>query len=714
MLLGDVFIPKTIINYLASGAAVPDGTIKDWDIQTSGNAYRADSRLLDRIRAFKHVYAETWAEWKQDTAALCRELLGADFDDALQSRVTREDALLLAEEGPLASGEFLGKSTEFVTWLKSKDRKFAAIDMESSGAMELADLSSDGHTRFLAIRGISDFADERKPVVEDKYRGAFRQIALENACTFLWAAISANLFAMDAVSAQDAKAPAPNMTLAHEDYLTRTDVTFQHRSKRFLTLADLFVYPDLGSLTPQGGRLQIKLSSATLADFASLAAKTLLIGEEQSGKTALAKTLCYEYYQKGAAPLLFNGRQFKTADFERVIKGAETQQYGAEVLESQFAQGTAIIVVDDFNATRLNKRNQQKLLQHLSTIANKVILFGTMDLLLLDTQYTDFGGFSFFEILPFGHVRRSDLITKWVSLGRESTATEAEIYKSVDIYQQHVNGIILRNIVPPKPFFICTIMQTFETTLPSDYTLTSYGHCYQSLIVEAFMRAGVQPNEIDSHVNYLAELAYFMMQKKGGKLSTASYQEFEAEYAQKYFVHAEADIGEMLLRTRILRYDENNNIEFSYRYTYYFYCSKYMCEHFDKPEIQAAVTDVCAAIHLESNANIVIFMAHHSRDSRLIDEILLHTMLRFSGTTQATLNAEETSHFVEYERTIPKLVIEQRDIKKSRQKVLEIKDRIEEYEDRSAEEEPTKKSVRANVCRDSQQRSVHRYIGPDT
>jgi hypothetical protein len=70
-------------------------------------------------------------------------------------------------------------------------------------------------------------------------------------------------------------------------------------------------------------------------------------------------------------------------------------------------------------------------------------------------------------------------------------------------------------------------------------------------------------------------------------------------------------------------------------------------------------------------------MCHHSKDQTLVDEILLNTMLRFSGMAESKLAPEETGHFSEYEKLIPQLVIEERNIREQRNRELDNRDKME-------------------------------------
>ncbi|MCU7226264.1 hypothetical protein OC498_15480, partial [Acinetobacter bohemicus] len=66
-----------------------------------------------------------------------------------------------------------------------------------------------------------------------------------------------------------------------------------------------------------------------------------------------------------------------------------------------------------------------------------------------------------------------------------------------------------------KPMYILTIIQTLDNiNLSRDFSLTSYGHCYNSLILSLLQKIRVNHNDFDGILNFLSFLAYEMFTKK--------------------------------------------------------------------------------------------------------------------------------------------------------------------------------------------------------
>jgi len=193
LLPGDVFIPSRVDEYMANSAAIG---IEQNEFVMSGNYYDCDRRLLDRFRNFSTRFSEAFVNWREETkrslkATISREEIEqlAKIDVNLKSI-----GLKVGEDKALASGPAVAKGQAFIKWLKERfDRKIAAIEMESAGVFEAA-LSKINQPRIIAIRPISDIADERKVKIEQIVGDSLRIFSLKNAISLLKIAIEYGIF----------------------------------------------------------------------------------------------------------------------------------------------------------------------------------------------------------------------------------------------------------------------------------------------------------------------------------------------------------------------------------------------------------------------------------------------------------------------------------------------------------------------------------------
>jgi hypothetical protein len=142
---------------------------------------------VDLIRATRHfafAHKELFQDWCGEGARELANLLpSAERESLIQTNALR--AAPRCVDGPIASGPTLAASQVFVKWLKKRNRKFLAVEMESGGALA-AIYERAEPARSLVLRGISDYGDERKSQLDRVRGGALRRYAMRNAVRLLW------------------------------------------------------------------------------------------------------------------------------------------------------------------------------------------------------------------------------------------------------------------------------------------------------------------------------------------------------------------------------------------------------------------------------------------------------------------------------------------------------------------------------------------------
>jgi len=196
---GDVFIPDSVNEYLANAASKGKGKV--WTFETSGNHFLTSVRLLNRFQLFAHTHKAHYGRWLDETVQRRAALIQRPVQEAIAAAglVMRGECRLYAgDDRKLASGPAVGKGKAFLEWLtKEVDRKVAAMEMESAGVYDAAIIRTPA-PRTMAIRGISDYADDRKDKIETSAKGLFRELAAKNALSLLFCGIEAGLFEPDA------------------------------------------------------------------------------------------------------------------------------------------------------------------------------------------------------------------------------------------------------------------------------------------------------------------------------------------------------------------------------------------------------------------------------------------------------------------------------------------------------------------------------------
>ena len=240
----------------------------------------------------------------------------------------------------------------------------------------------------------------------------------------------------------------------------------------------------------------------------------------------------------------------------------------------------------------------------------------------------------------------------------------------IDKIEEKVNGIISNNqIVPRFPFYILTILQSFEMFMPKDYGITAHGHCYQALLTAQLIKKGIKLDEIDSCLNYLTELAFDMytIKKKYGKYGISNYEAFKDKYVTRYYI-----LKGIIRRIEDADYPvlklAQDKTSFEYSYIYYFFLGKYLAVH----GTQNDMDDICRDIHYKENAFIVIFTVYHAQKKELLDTILRHCANSFESIPPAELNTEETRFMQNLLNDLPKSIISARPVPENRREERDL------------------------------------------
>jgi hypothetical protein len=459
-------------------------------------------------------------------------------------------------------------------------------------------------------------------------------------------------------------------------FLNSTEIVFLHSQKDYVYLDDVYIYPDLKRIGDDDSTINVTKSSKSLVEKCN--DKILIFGQEQSGKTSLAKKLIKENFNNDIATIYIEAKSIGRTDLNRTLNSSVKQQYGL----SSFADYLKLpnkkaLVIDDYTEIKINQTFQGKFFENIFDEFDYITIFADDSLKYSEYEYLLFGDFDQYEILPFGHYLRSKLIRTWTHLGQEETIKQDELLELVDTSTIHVDSMLRKNIVPAKPLFILTILQTLQTFRPSDYGLTSYGHCYQHLIQQNLIKASIHSSEIDTYINYMTELSYYIYNTGSTSVTDAQFEKFQQQYSSNYVLNdTHQNIFDRLVSSGIL-HSNNEQVSFGYKYIFYFYTAKYIADHIRQDDAKIIIESLCEKLHSEKHANILIFITHHSKDSNIIDEIRLYTSAIFEDFSEADLGAEDLKHLKSELEEIPNLKFENKPVEQVREERLHALDDFE-------------------------------------
>ena len=437
-------------------------------------------------------------------------------------------------------------------------------------------------------------------------------------------------------------------------------------SQEHVKLQDTFVFPTLRNYSSQTKSGRVSRKKITNPEQLLRNNFSLIHGEEMSGKTALAKYLFLHLVKKSKPVLYVDLKEVSRRPLEEILRDFYTRQFDGDYSLWKL-QKDKILILDDLSSAP----NLIEFVISAKKFFKKVIITLSSDVFNSffrdETRLVDFHEL---RIEPLTHGQQEDLIRKRLELSdRDEPITDGFI----DQVRRHVNSVITsKKIVPRYPFFILSILQLYEGFMPSNLSITSYGHCYYVLIVATLTKAGISSDDRDINAcfNFAENLAFEIYQHSSEEdtSNALSLDMFIEEYQEKFFI-----FDSILNRLKDKKYGiVAADGRFKAPYMYYFFLgrflSKKMAEH------KVIITEMSERSYVTSNYLTLLFIIHHTSDKKIIDEILINTMCTLEAIQPAVLNPEETKRFGSIRNALSKNILSEDSVETERAKMNKAHD----------------------------------------
>lgn len=437
-------------------------------------------------------------------------------------------------------------------------------------------------------------------------------------------------------------------------------------SQEYIKLQDTFVFPTLRNYSSQTKSGQVSRKKITNPEQLLKNNFSLVHGEEMSGKTALAKYLFLYLVEKSKPVLYVDLKEVSRRPLEEFFLGIYSRQFEGDYSLWKL-QEDKILILDDLSSAP----NLIEFIISAKKFFKKIIVTLSSDVFnSFFRDETRLADFHELKIEPLTHGQEEDLIRKRLEVSdRDEPITDGFI----DQVRRHINSVITsKKIVPRYPFFILSILQLYEGFMPSNLSITSYGHCYYILIVASLTKAGVSGDDKDINAcfNFAENLAFEIYQQsfEENTSNAMNLDTFIAEYKEKFFI-----FDSILNRLKDKKYGiVTADGRFRTPYMYYFFLgrflSKKMAEH------KVIITEMSEKSYVTSNYLTLLFIIHHTSDKKIIDEILINTMCTLESIQPAVLNPEETKRFGSIRNALSKNILSKDSVKTEREKMNKARD----------------------------------------
>lgn len=478
------------------------------------------------------------------------------------------------------------------------------------------------------------------------------------------------------------------------NYLNTIKIPISIENYPELKLSDFYVFPDLERTDQKNNDTDSFYDSEKLLSEKSFST-CIIEGENQSGKTSLLSMLYKRFIEDDKYPLLVDCNNIKTTEVDKVLKIDFFNQYNGETIDFdrylQFDKTKKIVFLDNLHSLSYNSKTIKRIIEDLENRFGKVIIITNTLYGLISKIEAEFEELVVFSLKPLGYKKRNKLIENYHRLSIPiSTITEEILLERTKHSFSQVESILGDKLMPSYPVFVLSILQTMVYAKPTNYEQTSYGYCYHSLIHIALAnKAKVENENIDTYFNFLSEFALHLYKTHSGLFSEDVLKKFFEDYQKEYHVGISFDKLKEALLDSMLIVIHDDEWKFSYEYIYYFLIARKLAELINKEEGKNAIKYLCANLHKEKNANILIFIAHHTKDDFLIQEATFTAMMPFENIAPITL--ERHGHFYDMikdiVREISSDIIEgSSNPIESRNEMLESKDKNEKKIQKQKEE----------------------------
>jgi GTPase SAR1 family protein/predicted MPP superfamily phosphohydrolase len=428
-----------------------------------------------------------------------------------------------------------------------------------------------------------------------------------------------------------------------------------HPRKHDIVIDDLFVYPAFARKDPEKKFQLLRIiEGRDVLEYVRSTSRLVIVGDEMSGKTCLAKKMCRDFLTSGAfVPIIVTGRSIegsKERDIRRMIRAAVEEQYGEEwidrYLDLDATQRT--IIVDDWHELKYTGKSKGAIVEQLKARFGKVIfltnrLYALEELAEVGPARQTFAEFEFCDIKEFGKRSTGQLIEKWHSLGQEETLDLRDFHYAVACSEDKVAAVIRKGILPTFPIFIIGLLQAdTSSSSGSSRSAGAYGHILELIITDRLSMVSKSATDIGTMYTYLSRIAYRMYKNDRLFLSGQELSEVHAEYCTIYKMRlSETRVIADLVQAKIIR-KEADSYRFSYKGLYCYGVARYLFENMAQSEstLRPELDEMTDRLAWEDYSNIVMFYLYLSRDPKTIERLLDNASKIYAECEPANLDGD--------------------------------------------------------------------------
>jgi hypothetical protein len=446
------------------------------------------------------------------------------------------------------------------------------------------------------------------------------------------------------------------LTERFSDELSNPGNLIVHSQKKKVYLRDIYEPARLKVRGSSISKINTTIAASELVDFLRDNSSIIIFGEPQSGKTTLAKELFRSSLNGDGSmiPLLLNPNDLKSSKeqhIDRWIKRTFESQYALRAFQEYRAlpQECRLLIVDNWQDTDAYNAAKAEVFKQLERWGGKVVLLADswfqldeFSSALIDGDYSV--SINRLTILPYTPWQRTNMIERWITLGREDTINALEKIYGIDAAEKHLDEMTAAGLVPKYPLHILAVLQTLQAIQQTEPDLGSQGHLYDMLVDRTLKAMSQDAPDMTISRQFIAVLAGEIFDSEVPLISRMRLDELTEKYFIEYAIKIELDeLLTQLVQYRML-YVEDGNYGFRERYVYYYFVAEYfaglLSKRLAKHSALLRLKEMASYIAYEEYAQVLMFVIYKTRNIELIDEVILNSQVIFESAKVCDLDKD--------------------------------------------------------------------------
>ncbi|MEA0553576.1 metallophosphoesterase [Lysinibacillus irui] len=425
-----------------------------------------------------------------------------------------------------------------------------------------------------------------------------------------------------------------NEIVINQDFdakINELGIVISHPRKKDVNLNDLFVFPDVEEIIKLDKEQEL-IENINISEVLDYNEESVILfsGEKDSGKSTLIKMLFKYKYGEDLYPMVVNAEDIKkdhTYNTENFITYNFNYTYEKEGIDEylQLSKSKRILFIEDWNKALFNEEAKNRFLVNAVKYFSQVILF--IDSESSPTNYFISGDLKIrqFKILEFGHVKRDELIEKWINLGQEDYIERAKLLNEIDRYKRAMEPILKNGFVPKYPLYLLVMLNSIETRNSHDLEKSSNGYYFEVLIKDSLINLELEFNQIEKLYEYLTNFAYFLLKQDGNFTDLDEWKYFHNNHLELYDMSRDqlefSTLKSKLIKAKVIR-GKDSCYQFYYPYVFNYFVAQYYARNLTEDKVQNELLELTNNIHITENANILMFLTHLSKDKYIIECVI--------------------------------------------------------------------------------------------